>query len=133
MIASDSNRRPCASDPRKSTNLNFSFASIPEVDRAVGKLGRAETPLDPAPISMIETVVNYLPEFKSDAQGRVLRFRTGERGNFLYGEDEQLIVFSGIAIMTMLPPAASSAASAASEAWIAHDVHARQRSSRLLS
>ena len=71
--------------------LDSAIASIPEVDRVVGKLGRAETPLDPAPISMIETVVNYLPEFKSDAQGRVLRFRTDERGNFLYGDDEQLI------------------------------------------
>ncbi len=35
---------------------------IPEVDTVVGKLGRAETPLDPAPVSMIETYVNLKPE-----------------------------------------------------------------------
>jgi Cu(I)/Ag(I) efflux system membrane protein CusA/SilA len=29
----------------------------------VGKLGRADSPLDPAPISMIETVINYKPEY----------------------------------------------------------------------
>jgi Cu(I)/Ag(I) efflux system membrane protein CusA/SilA len=36
--------------------------SFPEVRDVVGKLGRAETPTDPAPVSMIETVVRLLPE-----------------------------------------------------------------------
>ncbi|WP_419784447.1 efflux RND transporter permease subunit [Maridesulfovibrio sp.] len=49
--------------------------SIPEVDSAVGKLGRAETPLDPAPISMIETVINYKSEYLVDQSGERLRFR----------------------------------------------------------
>ena len=35
---------------------------IPEVDMVVGKLGRAETALDPAPTSMIETIVNLKPK-----------------------------------------------------------------------
>src|SRR5690606_34578804 len=43
-----------------------------------------------APISMIETVINYLPEYKSDEKGRVLRFRTDDDGNYLY-EHGQLI------------------------------------------
>lgn len=34
---------------------------IPEVDMVVGKLGRAETALDPAPVAMIETYVNLKP------------------------------------------------------------------------
>jgi copper/silver efflux system protein len=71
--------------------LDSAIASIPEVERVVGKLGRAESPLDSAPISMIETVVNYLPEFKSDDKGRVLRFRTDERGHFLYDPAGNLI------------------------------------------
>lgn len=71
--------------------LDSAIASIPEVDQVVGKLGRAESPLDSAPISMIETVVNYLPEFKSDDKGRVLRFRTDERGHFLYDPAGNLI------------------------------------------
>nr|WP_034624037.1 efflux RND transporter permease subunit [Maridesulfovibrio hydrothermalis] len=49
--------------------------SIPEVDSAVGKLGRAETPLDPAPISMIETVINYKSEYLTDKSGERLRFK----------------------------------------------------------
>jgi Cu(I)/Ag(I) efflux system membrane protein CusA/SilA len=49
--------------------------SIPEVELAVGKLGRAESPLDPAPISMIETVVNYKPEYMTDKDGHRLRYR----------------------------------------------------------
>ena len=46
------------------------ISSIPEVTEVVGKLGRAETPLDPAPVSMIETVINYAPEYIVDNRGR---------------------------------------------------------------
>jgi len=31
--------------------------SVPEVDHVLGKVGRAETPTDPAPVSMIETII----------------------------------------------------------------------------
>jgi Cu(I)/Ag(I) efflux system membrane protein CusA/SilA len=51
------------------------FESIPEIESAVGKLGRAETPLDPAPISMIETVINYKPEYITDKDGKRLTFK----------------------------------------------------------
>jgi Cu(I)/Ag(I) efflux system membrane protein CusA/SilA len=34
---------------------------FPEVDMVVGKAGRAETPADPAPLDMIETMVNFRP------------------------------------------------------------------------
>jgi Cu(I)/Ag(I) efflux system membrane protein CusA/SilA len=34
---------------------------FPEVDMVVGKSGRAETPTDPAPLDMIETMVNFRP------------------------------------------------------------------------
>jgi Cu(I)/Ag(I) efflux system membrane protein CusA/SilA len=54
---------------------DMAFAGIPEIDTAVGKLGRADTPLDPAPVSMIETVINYKPQYKVDGKGRRLRFR----------------------------------------------------------
>lgn len=54
--------------------LDESIGSIPEIRSAVGKLGRADTPLDPAPISMFETVINYHPEYQTNANGRVLRF-----------------------------------------------------------
>lgn len=46
--------------------------SIPEVASVVGKLGRAETPLDPAPITMIETIIMLKPahEWRTQAQPR---------------------------------------------------------------
>ncbi|MCJ7525754.1 MAG: efflux RND transporter permease subunit [Candidatus Aminicenantes bacterium] len=75
---------------------DMAFANIPEIDSAVGKLGRADTPLDPAPISMIETVINYKPQYLVDNKGKRIRFRfsTGgtdffrdEAGNKLPGPD----------------------------------------------
>ena len=33
------------------------FTAIPEIESVVGKLGRVDSPLDPAPISMIETIL----------------------------------------------------------------------------
>ncbi len=54
---------------------DMAFKDIPEVSSVVGKLGRAETPLDPAPISMIETVINYYPEYIADQSGQRLTFR----------------------------------------------------------
>ncbi len=60
------------------------FASIPEIESVVGKIGRADSPLDPAPISMIETVINYKPEYEVDRDGHRLRFR--------YDEDKRAFV-----------------------------------------
>lgn len=69
---------------------DIAFESIPEIESAVGKLGRAETPLDPAPISMIETVINYKPEYISDKDGRRINFRydrkRGEHVRDAHGE-----------------------------------------------
>jgi copper/silver efflux system protein len=58
---------------------NQAFAGIPEVETVVGKIGRAETALDPAPISMFETVITYVPEYRVDERGRVLRFAYDRR------------------------------------------------------
>lgn len=70
--------------------LDAAIASIPEIDQVVGKIGRAETPLDPAPLSMIETVINYVSEYKSNEKGEVLRFKTNDQGDFVY-ENEKLV------------------------------------------
>ena len=53
---------------------DMAINAIPEVELAVGKLGRVESPLDPAPISMIETVINYKSEYVTDEDGRILTF-----------------------------------------------------------
>lgn len=41
---------------------NRQIATVPEVQSVVGKLGRAETSLDPAPVGMIETMVMLKPQ-----------------------------------------------------------------------
>ncbi len=52
---------------------DIAFQSIPEVESVVGKIGRADTPLDPAPISMVETIINYKPEYEQDENGNMVR------------------------------------------------------------
>jgi copper/silver efflux system protein len=46
--------------------------SFPEVDSVFGKVGRAETPTDPAPLTMVETTVRLKPQ---DQWGRVTQER----------------------------------------------------------
>jgi Cu(I)/Ag(I) efflux system membrane protein CusA/SilA len=71
---------------------DMAFQSIPEIESVVGKLGRAETPLDPAPISMFETVINYKPEYKADKAGRRMSFRYEKKtGQFVRDEKGELI------------------------------------------
>ncbi len=53
--------------------MDAAIAMIPEVDRVVGKLGRAETPLDPAPVSMFETVISYKAEYGVNEEGTRVR------------------------------------------------------------
>jgi len=68
------------------------IAEIPEVDTVVGKIGRAETPLDPAPLSMLETIIQYKSEYVTDAQGRRVNFRYNRRaGEFERDERGELI------------------------------------------
>lgn len=53
--------------------LDAAVAQIPEVDRVVGKIGRVGSALDPAPVSMIETVVSYHPEYRETEDGQRVR------------------------------------------------------------
>lgn len=62
--------------------LDRRIMSIPEVESAVGKWGRVESALDPAPIQMYETTINYKPEYMLDDNGRRARFKTDSRGRF---------------------------------------------------
>jgi Cu(I)/Ag(I) efflux system membrane protein CusA/SilA len=73
--------------------LDMAIQSVPEVESVVGKLGRAETPLDPAPISMIESVINYKSEFILDSDGRRKRFRYRD-GEFVRDDAGDLIEHS---------------------------------------
>ncbi len=67
---------------------DMSFKNIPEIESVVGKLGRAETPLDPAPISMIETVINYKSQYLVDKKGRHLTFKFDEGQTDLFRDPD---------------------------------------------
>ncbi len=66
---------------------DIAFQSIPEVESVVGKIGRVESALDPAPISMVETVINYKSQYVTDKDGNVLKFKY-DRKNDEYVRDE---------------------------------------------
>ncbi|MGD2175173.1 MAG: efflux RND transporter permease subunit [Candidatus Brocadiaceae bacterium] len=54
---------------------DMAFRAIPEIRQVVGKIGRVDSALDPAPVSMIETLITYKPEYRTDEDGRRLTFR----------------------------------------------------------
>jgi copper/silver efflux system protein len=70
--------------------MDMRIASIPEVSDVVGKIGRVESPLDPAPMSMFETVINYKSEYKTDDRGRRVRFQV-DNEEFVRDDNDELI------------------------------------------
>ncbi|MFP4294033.1 MAG: efflux RND transporter permease subunit [Cyclobacteriaceae bacterium] len=75
--------------------LDMMVTAIPEVSTVVGKLGRAESALDPAPISMFENVINYKSEYITDEDGNRLRFRVNDDGQFLIQQDDSTVALAG--------------------------------------
>ena len=71
--------------------LDMRVASIPEVETVVGKMGRTESALDPAPISMFENIITYKTEYKTNEDGHRIRFRTDSDGNFVRSDNGDLI------------------------------------------
>ncbi|MGM0706570.1 MAG: efflux RND transporter permease subunit, partial [Bacteroidota bacterium] len=71
--------------------MDMRVNSIPEVDMVVGKAGRAESALDPAPLSMFETVIQYKSEYRTDESGQRLRFRVDDEGDFVRDNTGALI------------------------------------------
>lgn len=63
--------------------LDRRLAAIPEVEQAVGKWGRVNSALDPAPVQMFENTINYRPEYILDENGHRMRFKTDRKGNYL--------------------------------------------------
>jgi len=62
--------------------LDKRLSSIPEVEVAVGKWGRVNSALDPAPVQMFENTINYKPEYVLDVDGHRMQFKTDKDGNF---------------------------------------------------
>ena len=70
--------------------------TIPEIESAVGKWGRVNSALDPAPVSMYENTLNYMPEYILDEDGHRKRFKVNKHDAFVlkdgttyaYGTDD---------------------------------------------
>lgn len=62
--------------------LDMAVVSIPEVETVVGKAGRVNSALDPAPLSMFENVIIYKTEFMLDEGGSPLSFKTNDEDLF---------------------------------------------------
>lgn len=63
--------------------LDRRLASIPEVETAIGKWGRVNSALDPAPAQMFENTINYRPEYILDEDGHRMRFKVNKDGAFI--------------------------------------------------
>jgi Cu(I)/Ag(I) efflux system membrane protein CusA/SilA len=70
------------------------IASFPEVEHVFGKIGRAETATDPAPLSMIETTIQLKPESA---------WREGMTMEKLVRELDQAIQFPGLTNAWTMP------------------------------
>ncbi|MBE0663852.1 MAG: efflux RND transporter permease subunit [Bacteroidales bacterium] len=70
--------------------LDMLISNIPEVEITVGKLGRVESALDPAPISMYENVINYRPEYMLNERGHRMRFKVDKNDRFILSNGDSL-------------------------------------------
>lgn len=63
--------------------LDKRISGIPEVEITVGKWGRVNSALDPAPTQMFENTINYRSEYILDQNGHRQRFKVNRKGEFL--------------------------------------------------
>lgn len=63
--------------------LDKRLSAIPEVEVAVGKWGRVNSSLDPAPVQMFENTINYRSEYILDEDGHRMQFKVDRDGNYL--------------------------------------------------
>ncbi|MDD4597700.1 MAG: efflux RND transporter permease subunit [Lentimicrobiaceae bacterium] len=87
--------------------LDMLLTNIPEVELTVGKLGRAESALDPAPISMYENVINYRPEYMLNEKGHRMRFKVDKNDRFILSNGDTLTnteaLHSGVTLAELIP------------------------------
>ncbi|AXO80040.1 efflux RND transporter permease subunit [Olleya aquimaris] len=63
--------------------LDMAVASIPEIETVVGKAGRTESALDPAPLSMYENIIQYKPEYMLNENGQRQRYKVNDDGEYV--------------------------------------------------
>ncbi|WP_452222263.1 efflux RND transporter permease subunit [Lacinutrix salivirga] len=62
--------------------LDMAVATIPEIETVVGKSGRTESALDPAPLSMYENMIQYKSEYMRNSKGKRQRYKVNDDGAF---------------------------------------------------
>ena len=70
------------------------IATVPEVEHVFGKIGRADTATDPAPLTMIETIIKLKPRDQ---------WREGLTSEQLRKEFDQLVKFPGLTNAWVMP------------------------------
>jgi Cu(I)/Ag(I) efflux system membrane protein CusA/SilA len=70
------------------------IAAVPEVKRVFGKIGRAETATDPAPLTMIETVIQMKPREE---------WREGMTPEALRAELDRVVKYTGLTNAWVMP------------------------------
>jgi len=63
--------------------LDMAVVTIPEIETVLGKAGRTDSALDPAPLSMYENIILYKSEYILNKDGKPQRFRVDENGLFM--------------------------------------------------
>jgi len=63
--------------------LDKRLTAIPEVEVAVGKWGRVNSALDPAPVQMFENTINYRSEYILDENGQRMQFKVDRDGSYI--------------------------------------------------
>src|SRR6056297_3001258 len=71
--------------------LDMAVATIPEIETVVGKAGRTESALDPAPLSMYENVIQYKSEYMRNSSGERQRYKVNDDGLFVLKNDKFII------------------------------------------
>jgi len=71
--------------------LDMAVASIPEIETVVGKSGRTESALDPAPLSMYENMIQYKSEYMRNENGERQRYQINDDGLFVLKDGNFII------------------------------------------
>ncbi|MCK5190156.1 MAG: efflux RND transporter permease subunit, partial [Methylococcales bacterium] len=75
-------------------SMNKQLKTFPEVERVFGKIGRSSSPTDPAPLSMVETVISLKP---------MEQWRTGLTWDDLIAEMDEKLQYPGMPNIWWMP------------------------------
>ena len=70
--------------------LDMAVASIPEIETVVGKAGRIDSALDPAPLSMYENVILYKSEYMLNSEREPQKYKVDDDGNFILKDGRKI-------------------------------------------